>query len=150
MNKSLRLLLLPLMLFSTFSLSSCSEDCADYVGSYYLETAYEKSVHYYWGSKNELERKTPSGLEDCKELIINADKSVIMKTSAEDKKGRIVVLFGKASFRSLPFSDSYKFKLSDNNGKKVLTHSWSEDKHAVEYTEKSRYIVFIENDKETD
>ena len=148
MNKHLRLLALPILLLATFPLTSCSQDCSEYVGDYYLDVQYEKTVHYYWGSKNELERKDVSGLDNCTGITIYSDRSVAFHIkNQDDKKGKIVVFFGQASFRSLPFSDSYKFKVKEQNGKKVLEHSWSEDKHGLEYDEKSRRIVFIEKDE---
>ena len=102
-------------------------------------------MHYAYGNKNEVYNREVSGIPVGSELIINKDRSVIFHYPNGDLevKGKIVVTYSGASFNDLNFSHTYKFKLEEKGNSKKLVHEYSEDKHALEYDEESRYIVLV-------
>ena len=145
MKKIIKLLPLAFSILCAAPLTSCGGDVSSYVGTYYVETSYEKCVHYTYGNKNEIYNREVSGLPVGSELIINQDKSVIFHYPNGDLevKGKIVVTYSGARFNDLNFSHTYKFKLEEKGNIKKLVHEYSEDKHALEYDEESRYIVLV-------
>ena len=145
MNKYLKLLPLSFCLLCSVPLTSCGGDVSPYVGTYYVETSYEKCVHYAYGNKNEIYRREVSGIPVGSTIVINEDRSVIFNypDGETEVKGSLAVSYSGVRFRNLNFSNAYKFKLDEKSGYKKLVHEYSEDKHALEYDEESRYIVLV-------
>lgn len=151
MNKHIRLLMLPLLMMSLFSLTSCSEEASEYVGEWVCTTSYEKTVQIYWGNEKVTDSQDVPGIDWTAVLVVKSDRSVqYVHKNGETTNGRISVMSGKASFSGLNFSSSYKFKLKkDDFGHKKLEYSWSEDKHCLDCSEKRRHIVFEEKREST-
>ena len=68
-----------LSLFIILPLTSCdlfekSGNIENYIGSYTLDAANERTYHYYWGSKKLINEKDIS--DAPKRIIINNDKTV--------------------------------------------------------------------------
>ena len=143
MKKIVKILPLAFSILCAAPLTCCGGDVSNYVGTYYVETSYEKCVHYAYGNKNEVYNREVSGIPVGSELIINKDKSVLFHYPNGDLqvKGKLVFTINGVRFNNLNLSHTYKFKLEEKENQKKLVHSYSEDKHGLEYDEESRYIV---------
>ena len=145
MNKLLRIIPLSIVLLCTAPLTACGGNIDDYVGTCKVDTSYERTYKYSYGNRETLDDHELSGIPCGATLTINKDKSVIFNypNGDEEVKGKLAFHFGQVRFRNLNFSNDYKFSLKTSGNLKKLVHSWSENKHGLEYTEKSRYIVLI-------
>ena len=145
MKKLIKLIPLFFALLVTAPLTSCTGNINDYVGTCTVDTSYERTYKYSYGHRETLDDHEVSGIPSGSTLIINSDKSVVFKypNGDEEVQGKLAFYFGKVYFRNLNFSNDYKFELKESGNQKKLIHSWNENKHGLEYTEKSRYIVLI-------
>ena len=145
MKKIWKLIPISFALLVTTPLSACTGNVNDYVGTWKVDTSYERTYKYSYGSRNTLEDREVSGIPSGATLAINKDKSVVFDypNGDEEVQGKLAFYFGKVYFKNLNFSNDYKFSLQTSGNQKKLVHSWSENKHGLEYTEKSRYIVLI-------
>ena len=145
MKKILKLIPISFALLVTAPLSACTGNVDDYVGTCTVDTSYERTYKYSYGHRETLDDHEVSGIPSGATLTINKDKSVVFNypNGDEEVKGKLAFYFGKVYFKNLNFSNDYKFSLQTSSNQKKLVHSWSENKHGLEYTEKSRYIVLI-------
>ena len=147
MKKLFKLLPLSFVLLVTAPLTACTGNVEDYIGSWKVDTSYERTYKYYYGNRSTLEDHEVSGIPCGATITINQDKSVIFNYPNGDEavQGKLAFYFGQVYFRNLNFSNDYKFSLKNDGGQKKLIHSWDENKHGLEYTEKSRHIVLVYN-----
>ena len=146
MKNFLKILGISSVLFCSLPLSACGGNMDDYVGTWRIGVSWEKTDKYYWGNTKNIETREVSGAKIGLTVTINKNKKATYTypNSDEEYQAKVGFLFGKFHFIDLPFSDDYKFELGENSDhKKVLEHSWSENKFGVEYTTKSRRITFI-------
>ena len=125
---------LALSLFIIMPLTSCdlfekSGNIENYIGSYTLDAANERTYHYYWGSKKLTNEKDIS--DAPKRIIINNDKTVTFyDRDGNENTGRVKCLEKYCRFYLLPVSSSYKFNLRNN---KDLYYSYESFHMSVEY-----------------
>ena len=145
MKKILKLIPISFALLVTAPLSACTGNVNDYVGTWKVDTSYERTYKYSYGSRSTLDDHEVSGIPSGATLTIEKDKTVVFNypNGDEELQGKLAFYFGQIYFKNLNFSNDYKFSLKEDNGQKKLVHSYSENKHGLEYTEKSRYIVLI-------
>ena len=144
MKKLFKLIPLTFVFLVGAPLTACTGNIDDYVGVCTVDTSYERTYRYSYGSRSTLEDHEVSGIPCGATITIKQDKTVVFNYPNGDMEvtGKLAFYFDQVYFRNLNFSNDYKFSLT-NNGQKKLIHSYSENKHGLEYTEKSRYIVLI-------
>ena len=139
------ILLISCALLSILPLTSCScdlfekaGDIKDYVGTYTLVTAHEKTYHVYWNQKTLKSEKDLS--DPPKQLTIHENKTVTyIDNEGNEKKGTVKCLEKYCRFYFLPVSSSYKFNLRNN---KDLYYSYESFHMSVEYDVTYRTISY--------
>ena len=146
MKKIFKLLPLSFTLLCVAPLTSCGENMDEYVGTWRIGLSWEKTEKYYWGNTTLIDSKEVSGARVGLTVNIQKNKKVTytFPNSDTENTGKVGFMFGKLYFKDLPFSNDYKFELGENSDhKKILEHTWSENKFGLEYTQKSRRICFV-------
>ena len=128
MNRLLKLIPISFALLVTTPLSACAGNINDYVGTCIVDTSYERTYKYSYGSRSTLEDHEVSGIPSGATLTINKDKSVVFNylNGDEEVQGKLAFYFGKVYFKNLNFSNDYKFSLQTSGNQKKLVHSYSE------------------------
>lgn len=145
MKKILKLMPLAFTLLCATPLTACGgDDVSELVGVWWVDSAYEETIKYYWGDTDSLGTNNVPGIPTGSSIEIKANKKAIFTypNAGDEIEGRVAYMFGKVRFHGFNFSSDYKFELGTNSdNRKILKHSWSENKHGLDYTEKSREIV---------
>ena len=136
-------LLIPCIALLVVPLTSCdlfekAGDIHDYVATYTLEAAYERTYHVYWGSEKLTSEKELSGIPK-KIVILETKKVTYWDDEGNEKTGKVKCMEKYCRFYSLPFSSSYKFdKRYDNS----LSYSYESTHMSVEYDVTHRHILY--------
>lgn len=137
-----RFLLLYLSFIPLIGLTGCdlfeNGNISDYIGVYRSNGGVEIKKHYYWGQTTVVSESTIFGSGMI--LTINTNKKVTLEYSdGSIETGRIKVYKEYAKFTGMPFSSSYKFKRTKENG---LSYQYTEEKYGLEYDFVTRSIHF--------
>ena len=129
--------------FFLFLITSCdlfekSGNIEDYVGSYVLDHANEKTYHVAWNNKTLT--KEQNILEKCS-FTINSDCSItFIDKDGKETIGKVKVLEKYCRFKDTPLDSDYKYYLRYDN---ALYYSYESSHASVEYDVTYREILFV-------